>query len=569
MATAVGWAPIIKSEKTADGTLRVTGKAADSSVDRDYQIADEAWLDKAMGAWYSEVDGGNIREQHDGKRAVGTAVEYRKGDDGGHYITAEIVDPLTIAKIDKRVLKGFSWSARNARVTVDKAAAGGRIVDGQIYEVSVVDRPANPACQFTIAKADGPDGDGELELVDAPEFVELDKADVQDVGVIEKTELRTGTLTLNEARAKFGHAPQGDEPTFTPTQFASLLKALGKTPDAPAVAPVPVEKTDDAQPMTIDVKGGSLTEATIVDALQKRDFSDEKRTELADKGHALPDGSYPIENKGDLKNAIKAFGRAKDPAAAKKHIIKRARALDAVDALPDDWNVSKADGVLAQVRAMVPGLDIAKDDGEAGDITAGMSAITAIARLIISEAESLAAGNMNEIWDIRTLLDAACALQCFVDSETWEDYSMTETKAETAKADDATEAVAETETTTAAPEAADTTEKTEASPEETLTKTDLTDLLESTIAKVSKPYEERIAALEGQLAKVLETPRTDGPARTRTTTQAAVASKADDLRAELAHCEQQIRLTGGELQKGYRQRRDLAEIELRKLDGES
>lgn len=539
MATAVGWAPIIKSEKTADGTLRVTGKAADSSVDRDYQIADEAWLDKAMGAWYSEPDGGNVREQHDGKRAVGTAIEYRKGDDGGHYITAEIVDPITVRKIERNVLKGFSWSARNARVQVDKAAAGGRIVDGQIYEVSVVDRPANPACQFTIAKADGPDGDGELELVDAPELVEVDKADVQDVGVIEKT----------------------DEPKFTPAQFAELLKGLGKTPaePAPAVEPPAVEKTDGAE--------------NSGETLEKKDFSEDKRAELADKGHALPDGSYPIETKGDLKNAVKAFGRAKDPAAAKKHIIKRARALDAIDLLPEDWNVAKADGVIAQVRTMVPGRNIAKEDGEIGDITDGKAAIAVIARLIISEAESLAAGNMNEIWDIQTLVNAVCSLQCFVDSETWEDYSMTETKADTAKSDDtpaaaAEEKPAEAPETPAAPATEPKTEKTETvSAEETLTKTDLTDLLESTIAKATQLYKERIDALEGKLAKVLETPRTDGPARTRTTTHTAVASKADELRSEIAYCAQQIRLTGGDLQKGYRQRLDDATDELHKLDG--
>lgn len=530
MATAVGWAPIIKSEKTADGTLRVTGKAADSSVDRDYQIADEAWLDKAMGAWYSEPDGGNVREQHDGKRAVGTAIEYRKGDDGGHYITAEIVDPVTVRKIERNVLKGFSWSARNARVQVDKAAAGGRIVDGQIYEVSVVDRPANPACQFTIAKADGPDGDGELELVDAPELVEVDKAETTEVGVIEKT----------------------DEPKFTPAQFAELLKGLGKTPP-PAAEPPAVEKTDGAE------NGG--------ETLEKKDFSEDKRAELADKGHALPDGSYPIENKADLKNAVKAFGRAKDPAAAKKHIIKRARALDAVDLLPEDWNVAKADGVIAQVRGMVPGHDIAKAEDELGDITGGKSAIAAIARLIISEAESLAAGNMNELWDIRTLLDAACALQCFVDSETWEDYSMTETKADTSKADDTETPDAPAEDAPATDTAPAATEKTDdvVSAEETLTKTD--DLNESTIAKALQPYKERIDALEGKLAKVLETPRTDGPARTRTTTHTAVASKADELRSEIAYCAQQIRLTGGDLQKGYRQRLDQATDELHKLDG--
>lgn len=69
----------------------------------------------------------------------------------------------------------------------------------------------------------------------------------------------------------------------------------------------------------------------------KRKFSDEKRQELADKGHALPDGSFPIENETDLENAIQAYGRAKDKEKAKKHIIRRAKELGATDKLPEDW----------------------------------------------------------------------------------------------------------------------------------------------------------------------------------------------------------------------------------------
>lgn len=64
------------------------------------------------------------------------------------------------------------------------------------------------------------------------------------------------------------------------------------------------------------------------------------REKAADKGEALPDGSFPIRNKSDLHNAIQAFGRAKDKDRAKRHIIKRARALGAVSELPEDWGVT-------------------------------------------------------------------------------------------------------------------------------------------------------------------------------------------------------------------------------------
>lgn len=68
-----------------------------------------------------------------------------------------------------------------------------------------------------------------------------------------------------------------------------------------------------------------------------RDVSTDEREKLADAGKALPDGSFPIANVSDLHNAIQAYGRAKDKAAAKRHIIKRARALGATDALPEGW----------------------------------------------------------------------------------------------------------------------------------------------------------------------------------------------------------------------------------------
>jgi ATP-dependent Clp endopeptidase proteolytic subunit ClpP len=73
-----------------------------------------------------------------------------------------------------------------------------------------------------------------------------------------------------------------------------------------------------------------------------RDFSAEDRQRLAKSGEAMPDGSFPIVTTEDLDNAIKAIGRASNPGAAKKHIIKRARALNAEDRLPDDWKGGQA-----------------------------------------------------------------------------------------------------------------------------------------------------------------------------------------------------------------------------------
>lgn len=146
---AHSYAEIIKQEKLEDGTLRVYGKATDDSLDVDQQICDADWLKRAMPDWFTS--GGNIREQHS-NIAAGVATEYEEKDDG-HYITALVVDPTSVKKVETRVLKGFSIGIRGPRVVRDTKAAGGRIIDGQIVEVSLVDRPANPNAKLMLAKA--------------------------------------------------------------------------------------------------------------------------------------------------------------------------------------------------------------------------------------------------------------------------------------------------------------------------------------------------------------------------------------------------------------------------------
>lgn len=70
---------------------------------------------------------------------------------------------------------------------------------------------------------------------------------------------------------------------------------------------------------------------------QKRDYRTAQRRRMASQGQAMPDGSFPIANRTDLANAIQSIGRASNPAAAKEHIKRRARALGLTDMLPENW----------------------------------------------------------------------------------------------------------------------------------------------------------------------------------------------------------------------------------------
>lgn len=77
------------------------------------------------------------------------------------------------------------------------------------------------------------------------------------------------------------------------------------------------------------------------------DMSTEQRRKAASAGQAMQGGRFPIKNRGDLENAIRAVGRAKGGeegrAAVRRFIIKRAKTLGLADLVPDTWS---ADGSL-------------------------------------------------------------------------------------------------------------------------------------------------------------------------------------------------------------------------------
>lgn len=117
----------------------------------------------------------------------------------------------------------------------------------------------------------------------------------------------------------------------------------------------------------------------IVKAANKHYFSGKEREKLADEGEAMPDGSFPIRNEQDLKDAIRSVGRAKNEAKAKAWIKKRAKEMGKTDLLPEGW-VEKAVGAGASDKGSGESLDpdIKKCDlGPEGIAKALMGAIGA------------------------------------------------------------------------------------------------------------------------------------------------------------------------------------------------
>jgi len=100
-------------------------------------------------------------------------------------------------------------------------------------------------------------------------------------------------------------------------------------------------------------------------------ISTKTREKLAKEGKALPDGSYPIRNIEELKDAIQAYGRSKPSkrAAVRRHIMKRARSLKRADLIPEKWKNAGLvdDDVVDGIKARVQSLTIraAVESGDA------------------------------------------------------------------------------------------------------------------------------------------------------------------------------------------------------------
>ena len=94
---------------------------------------------------------------------------------------------------------------------------------------------------------------------------------------------------------------------------------------------------DDGETVYKDALPSEAELGQVVTYLAKRKVSAAERRRLAEAGHALPDGSYPIENDEDLHNAaILARSGHGDVAAAKRLIAKRAKELGVSNPLANE-----------------------------------------------------------------------------------------------------------------------------------------------------------------------------------------------------------------------------------------
>jgi hypothetical protein len=244
---------IVKADKRDDGTLMVYGKATDDSLDIDQQICDPVWLDRAMPEWFKS--GGNIREQHS-SIAAGVAKEYEKKADG-HYIHALVVDPISVKKVDTGVLKGFSIGIKSPRVVRDTKAVNGRIIDGQIVEVSLVDRPANPNCQLVLAKS----AEGESGMWKTEELIEKEETNYEGINAggesSEPADKELYSRVKAEAKQKFDVYPSAVANAWVTREYKKRGGTYKKKEKSAEASPLVLELlqiSDDAEKRALLMK---------------------------------------------------------------------------------------------------------------------------------------------------------------------------------------------------------------------------------------------------------------------------------------------------------------------------
>lgn len=375
------FAPITKVD---EAKRLVIGRAVQEVADRADEIFDYAtsvpYFKEWSAAFAKDTDGkslGNVRAMH-GKVAAGklTGIEFRDAEKAID-VSAKIVDDGEWNKVLEGVYTGFSIGGSYVGDRISETIGDKTIkrYTANPAEISLVDSPCIPTARFfDVVKSDGAVEkrafkheakiEGSEEDVDSFVALMRDKSlTMGDVLALIKAakpkeddgdgkdgedDGKDGSDAKDAKDGKDGDGkPMGDDAISDHAhgKSAAAMESNKSEDHADAAHAHRAAETHFGDGDKADEHGrmasyheqmASHKFAEAVGIL-KREFSSDERKAAAKSGHALPDGSFPINSTSDLENAIRAYGRAKDKAAAKAHIIKRAKALGASDKIPEDW----------------------------------------------------------------------------------------------------------------------------------------------------------------------------------------------------------------------------------------
>lgn len=341
----ITWAsfPIEKMETDENGDLIVHGKASDGGLDSDNQIVDPAWMAKAAPQWLET--GGNVRVQHNPTRdPAGVGIKVESDSNGATWVTTKVIEPIAQKLVANGALRAYSVGIARPTIVRDGTAAGGRITGGELVEISLVDRPANKRCGIQLVKSEaGQPAEWVGELFGTQEDI------AKALGVeVSKASSEPTTLTLSPDMSV----------TFTPNDLMKIMqnKFVEKHYDELAFQSVADEESETLKAFGLDL-------------LEKdhRDFSADRRKDLAGQGNALPDGSYPIPDADALRRAaILARSGHGNVSGARALIARRAKELGVSNPLSSDDSKKElsVDDVLVKDAVKEADADLTKDPAD-------------------------------------------------------------------------------------------------------------------------------------------------------------------------------------------------------------
>ena len=211
-----------------------------------------------INAWPDYMRFANVREMHQ-PSAVGITKE-AMDDNHGKWIGVKVVDDNAWNKVKEEVYKGFSIGGKVTKME------GNRIKELQLYEISLVDRPANEEAVFEVAKfVNGKVVDKSIQEVNIA-FNKLEKTmskikkDV--VGEIPTPEVKTEEEIAAEVKA---------------TEDAKAIEDAKKAEDEKAIAEAKAiedAKTDEGK--EADKKAEEEKKALEAKAIEEAKVKDEK-----------------------------------------------------------------------------------------------------------------------------------------------------------------------------------------------------------------------------------------------------------------------------------------------------
>lgn len=328
--------PIVKKQAQADGSLVIWGKATDESLDRDGQIVDADFASRALTEWFDDL-GASIRNMHSGTyppAGKGIALDI---EPDGAYVRARIVEPTAIRLVNEDVYKDLSVGIFDPEVTPDVEAPGGRITDGWIGEVSLVDLGSNKNAHFSIAKRASRDEAGVLLGV---------------LGAVERASRKVKVAGRAKAPSAGGRRAKSCGSCGGPMKNGKCMKCgfkvkvrdlAGRLVSAKSVA----IKAQDKPGVQSGDGRGNLDDSDFVIIEKDPDSGDKVR-------------KFPIENPGDVSDAVSSWGRYKPESGSgvsfeqfKKRLtsIANRKGPAFVKELPASWSSKKGQKAMKKLLA--------------------------------------------------------------------------------------------------------------------------------------------------------------------------------------------------------------------------